>query len=147
MISFSLYTTNYTTICYYYMYEPAGLAGVTCSLSLSLCVCLSLSLLFFFSSLPLQSLSLLITVVVQFAYPVSCLSPPIPSIYSIYSLPGYFCLKLTLSPVALQFIISTYSVPSSRHVCGSNQGRFSRCRLVDLSSRRKGPYLRYQTHP
>ena len=94
MISFSLFTTSYTTIYYYYyMYEPAGLAGVTCSLSF-------FSLLFFFSPLPLQSLSLPlslpITVVVQLAYPVSYLSPSILSIYSIYSLFGYFCLKLTL---------------------------------------------------
>ena len=142
MISFGLYTTNYTTIYYYDMYEPAGLAGVTCSL------CLSLFLLFFFSS----SSSIPPSPPSHYCRRPTCLPSkllihPLLSIVYIYLLFGCFCLKLTLSPVALQFIISTYSVPSSRHVCGSNQGRFSRCRLVDLSSRREGPYLRTQTHP
>ena len=103
MISFGLYTTNYTTIYYYDMYEPAGLAGVTCSL------CLSLFLLFFFSS----SSSIPPSPPSHYCRRPTCLPSkllihPLLSIVYIYLLFGCFCLKLTLSPVALQFIIPTF---------------------------------------
>lgn len=69
--------------------EPAGLAGVTCSLSPPLLLLLLSFFFLLFSSLPLQSLSLSlppsIIVVVQLALPYSVSYLP-PSIYSTYSI-------------------------------------------------------------